>query len=68
MDKHLVEKVTRIVMETLGELEVENKLSNHNTVKIWPHQSPLPAPIMMTSIDSKEPRNEEKMITISPYV
>lgn len=55
-------------METLGELEVENKLSNHNTVKIWPHQSPLPAPIMMTSIDSKEPRNEEKMITISPYV
>lgn len=68
MDRDFVEKVTKIVIEVVKDLN-DNKTSlNHSAVKIWKHESPLPDPIVQSSVDTTQPEDTQKMIQITPYV
>ena len=68
VDKDLVEHVTKIVLEKLAEVQKESAgISLEQTTKIWPHQSPLPDPIIMEAETSSEPDHGDQIIAISPY-
>lgn len=68
VDKDLVEHVTKIVLEKLAEVQRENAgKSLKQRTKIWPHQSPLPDPIIMEASTSSEPEHDNQIIAISPY-
>lgn len=68
MDREFVEKVTRIVIEVVKELEEKKPSSNHSAVKIWSHKSPLPDPIVQTNTNAVQPKDTKKMIQIESYV
>ncbi|GAB3796379.1 hypothetical protein [Virgibacillus kimchii] len=68
MDREFVEKVTRMVISSLEDMKKNGMLSNQQAVKIWPHESPLPDPVVLTHVKDKEAENEKATVTITPYV
>ncbi|WP_164214825.1 hypothetical protein [Virgibacillus sp. YIM 98842] len=68
MDKEFVEKVTRMVISSLEEMKGNGIFSNQQAVKIWPHKSPLPDPVVLTHVKAEKPENGKSIVTFSPYV
>lgn len=68
MDREVAEKVKRIVIATLEEMKKNGAFSRQRAVKIWPHQTPLPDPVVMKYAELKEPENKDSIVTISPYM
>ena len=68
MDKDIVEKVTRLVIESSGRNEGKRGSPKEQGVKIWPHETPLPKPIVLSGAKAEDPGIRNQIITISPYV
>lgn len=68
MDKAFVEKVTRMVVEVLNDMNNPTSFSGNNTVKIWPHKSPLPDPIRVTPDNRNQQAPKNEMVNITPYL
>lgn len=68
MDRELVEKITRLVIEVLDDMNQTITASNNGKVKIWSHKSPLPESIELTPVKTEQPNNVNKMVEITPYV
>lgn len=69
MDRELVEKITRLVIEVLDDMNQTTSASNNGTVKIWSHKSPLPESIELTPVNTEQQqRNLNKMVNITPYL
>lgn len=68
MDRELVEKITRLVIEVLDDMNQTIIASNNGKVKIWSHKSPMPEPIELTPVKTEQPNNVNKMVEITPYV
>lgn len=68
MDKDIVEKVTRLVIEALEEMKEKEGSPKEQGVKIWPHETPLPKPIVLSWAKAEDPGIRNQIITISPYV
>ncbi|MFD1064524.1 hypothetical protein [Oceanobacillus locisalsi] len=64
MDKEFVEKVTKMVVTVLEEMKEEN-FDKQTTVKIWPHESPPPAPVEQ-KVEEVEYKRDE-VIVLKPY-
>lgn len=68
MDRELVKKITRLVIEVLDDMNQTSSASNNGTVKIWSHKSPLPESIELTPVKAEQPKNMNKMVNITPYL
>ncbi|GGP12893.1 hypothetical protein [Oceanobacillus neutriphilus] len=64
MDKELVERVTKMVVTVLEEMQEEDS-NKKITIKIWPHESPLPDPVERQAEEVEQKRGE--VITLKPY-
>ena len=64
MDRELVERVTKMVVTVLEEMKEED-ISKNTTMKIWPHESPLPEPIERQAEEVDQKRGE--VINLKPY-
>jgi len=68
MDKDLVKKVIRMVLSTMEDKKKNGTLPQQDAVKIWPHVSPLSAPVVLTYVKVKMSESNETTVTITPYV
>ena len=68
MDREFVEKVTRMVISTLEDMKENGVYPEQQAVKMWPHESPLPDPVVMAHVKEEAPGNMERSVTISPYI
>ncbi|MHA6252440.1 hypothetical protein [Oceanobacillus sp. CAU 1775] len=67
MDKEMVDKVTKLVMEVLTEMQEKNPVTEKNSVKIWHHETPLPKPIVMKGTNGSNMQINNEIISFSPY-
>lgn len=67
MDKETVDKVTKLVVEVLREMQAKGAGTDKSTVKIWHHQTPLPEPIVISGTTENNEANHKQIITFSPY-
>lgn len=67
MDKETVDKVTKLVVEVLREMQAKGAGTDKNIVKIWHHQTPLPEPVVIDGVTEKSGAENKQIITFSPY-